>query len=125
MRNFSFSEKPLVERRRHPRFKVRYFLIFDDDEKQSFGSVIDISQCGIGIVSSYDIPFREMDCSIKFSIGNYKDTDICLCAGTVWKKGIIVKNLYRSGLEISNIADPFRENFSICMRHLEEEDPGC
>jgi len=122
MRNFFYSDKHPEERRRHPRFKVRYFLISSDSDKPIYGSVIDISRSGMGVISSHDIPLKELDCDIKFSIGNYKGTDLRLMAEPVWKHGIIVESLYRSGIEINKIVDPFNQVFEGCMQQLEVEN---
>jgi len=120
MKKFLYSDDFAVERRRHRRYRVRYFLISADPDKPIYGTVIDISKSGVGFVSSLEPPLSKLNLNIKFNIGNYKGTDIHIKGNMVWRKGIVLNNLYRSGLEINKIHERFQENFHCCIHGLEE-----
>ena len=121
MRDFSLNNDYPFERRRYPRFKVRFFLITGAIEQPVHASIIDISRKGIGMLSSEGPSGDELDLSIKFSLGKNKKTDIQMRAHIVWKRGIVMHNLYRCGLEILDIFEPFQQNFNTCIHSLAEK----
>ena len=121
MMNFSQLKEYAVERRKTPRYKVRFFGVFRMLSQTIYGSIIDISRTGIGLVLSHEPVCNEpLDCRIRYSLGNTEKTDLHLMGSFLWRNGIVINSMYRAGMEIGRILPDYHENFKDCITDLEQ-----
>ncbi|MBN1521320.1 MAG: PilZ domain-containing protein [Candidatus Aureabacteria bacterium] len=119
MKDFNLLKSGQEEKRRFPRFPVRYFVVSDTDSHPLYSSAIDISKGGLGIISSKEFNCTQgFDVHIRFNVDNSGRFDLQLKARVVWRKGIILDNLYRTGLEIIEVPDAFCRDFQDCLESL-------
>ena len=113
------NEKKAKERRRHPRYDVRYSADVTFNNELLCGTIINISKGGVGILLPKIVPVGEMlDLRLKTVVGNNEDLRIKLRAKIVWmKEKEFLPGFFRAGLEITEIRE---EDKKILEKHIED-----
>ena len=113
------SENNFIERRRHPRYEVRYIVKVWLDERILCGTVINISEGGAGILLPIVLPIgRIINLEIEGMPGGEAIEKIKLKAKIVWMHNEeFLPGMYRGGLEITDIDD---RDLDILRSHIKK-----
>ena len=116
------EEQGFVERRRFPRYAVRYMAKVSKGEKDLFGTIIDISEGGLGILLPEIFPIgTELTLKIK-SLIEGEISEIALNARLVWMHDEEFTNgMYRGGLEITEISQEALDMLKDHIQSLDEQ----
>ena len=111
-----------AEKRITARFIVHYLTDIYLHDEIIYSTVIDISETGIGIVIPHRLyPSEELklriNCNLTYTPEDrVKKINIFLKARVMWVKEIDDKNMYRTGLEIIDIAE---DSLQKLQRHIQ------
>lgn len=110
-----------IERRRHPRYEVRYVAKVWSQERDLCGTVIDISEGGVGILLPQVLSIgQELDLEIESIASGEKIKSIKFKARIVWmNEEEFLPGMYRGGLEISSIS---QEDLDALKDHIQALD---
>ena len=113
-----------VERRRFPRYAVHYLAKVYLKDEMLFGTVINISEGGVGIMLPNIIPAGTvLTLGIRSILPEEAKEEaikeINLKARIIWIKEEIIDGMYRGGLEIIDISE---EDLEILIAHIQYLD---
>ena len=99
------NSKNFSERREHPRFKIKYPTILYLKNKTMSVLTVDISEGGIGIILTHQIPPGEIfKLKIRCALENNDNKDMNIKAKVIWCK-YIGEGEYSAGLKIMKYLD--------------------
>ncbi|MCK5706453.1 MAG: PilZ domain-containing protein [Candidatus Aureabacteria bacterium] len=96
-----------VERRQFPRHAVRYIAKVFIDEEMLCGTIIDVSEGGLGILLPKVLPIGfELKLEIRNILSEESSEGLTFKAKIAWMNETeSMKGMYRGGLEISEISE--------------------
>ena len=108
----------VVEKRRFLRFLVRYKSIIYSDRDIIPGTVLDVSEGGVGVFVPQRLQFhQEVFIKIKFKLGQAHKSHVQFRALVVWTEDCFINNMCACGLEIKEIT---HTDFDVYKALLEE-----
>ena len=108
-----------VERRRFPRFKVRYFRSVYFREKTRYASTIDISEVGVGILCNHKVFAGDhLNIKIDCHYPNFEKSEIHLKTRVIAVQESKEANAFKAGLEILEISQDDISNFRKLIKEL-------
>ena len=114
-----------VERRRFPRYDVRYIAKVFLNDKMLCGTIINISEGGVGILLPKRLSINSvLGLKIRNILSEDESKTIDLKARIVWmNEKEIINGMYKAGLEIADISE---EDLAILVEHIQylEEQTG-
>lgn len=110
-----------IERRKYPRFSVRYFAAIHYKEETFYASVMNISKKGIGIVLTRMLSVDEIvELKISSQVGGEDKAEISIKAKVVWVNSYGANRVFRAGLKIVEISRKDVENFRKAIQYLKD-----
>ena len=110
-----------IERRRFPRYAVHYIAKVFLDDQMLCGTIINISEGGVGILLPKRLSINSvLDLKIRNILSEDESGSIDLKARIVWmNEEEIIDGMYRAGLEI---VDSLEEDLEILVEHIQYLD---
>ena len=115
-----------VERRLFPRYAVRYLAKVYLNEEMLCGTVINISEGGVGILLPKIIPVGDvLTLGIRNIIqkeeGEEEDKEMKFKAKIAWLSEESTDGMYRGGLEITDISEEILEKLIDHIQYLDDQ----
>lgn len=107
------------EKRKYPRFNVRFLAAIHFKEETFYASVTNISKKGIGIILTRMLSVDEIvGLKISPQVGGEEKAEISIKAKVVWVNSYGTNRVFRVGLEIVEISRKDVENFKRAIQYL-------
>ena len=111
------------ERRKYPRFSVKYFAVIHFKEETFYASVTNISKEGIGIVLTRMLPVGEIiELKVSSKVGEKEKDEISIEAKVVWVNSYGGNRVFRVGLKIVEISKKDIESFRKAIQYLKDHE---